>query len=40
MKKEILEKVLELKNSGLSIGEIADELNISTDTARYLVLNA
>ena len=40
MNKELLKKVLELKNSGLTIGEIADELNVSTDTARYLVLNA
>ncbi len=40
MNKKILNKVIELKKQGLSIGEIADELNVSMDTARYLVLNA
>ncbi|ACV24101.1 orotate phosphoribosyltransferase-like protein [Methanocaldococcus fervens] len=40
MNKELLKKVMELKNNGLTIGEIADELNVSMDTARYLVLNA
>ncbi|WP_423792006.1 orotate phosphoribosyltransferase-like protein [Methanocaldococcus indicus] len=40
MDKELLNKVIELRKSGLSISQIADELNVSTDTARYLVLNA
>ncbi|XRO76024.1 orotate phosphoribosyltransferase-like protein [Methanocaldococcus sp. 28A] len=40
MNKEILKKVIELKNNGLTIGEIAEELNVSMETARYLVLNA
>ncbi|ENN96016.1 orotate phosphoribosyltransferase-like protein [Methanocaldococcus villosus KIN24-T80] len=40
MDKKLLEKVIELKKSGLTVGEIADELNVSMETARYLVLNA
>ena len=40
MNKELLNKVIELKNNGLTIGEIAEELNVSMETARYLVLNA
>ncbi|CAB3289443.1 PyrE-like protein [Methanocaldococcus lauensis] len=40
MNKQLLKKVIELKNNGLTIGEIAEELNVSMDTARYLVLNA
>ena len=40
MNKELLKKVIELKNNGLTIGEIAEELNVSMETARYLVLNA
>ncbi|AIJ06295.1 phosphoribosyltransferase [Methanocaldococcus bathoardescens] len=39
MNKELLKKVIELKNNGLTIGEIAEELNVSMETARYLVLN-
>jgi orotate phosphoribosyltransferase len=40
MKKELIKKVIKLKDKGLTIGEIADELNVSMDTALYLVLNA
>ena len=40
MNKELLNKVIELKNNGLTIGEIAEELNVSMETARYLALNA
>ena len=40
MNRELLNKVIELKNTGLTIGEIAEELNVSMETARYLVLNA
>jgi orotate phosphoribosyltransferase len=40
MNRELLKKVIELKNNGLTIGEIAEELNVSMETARYLVLNA
>lgn len=40
MNKELLKKVIELKNHGLTIGEIAEELNVSMETARYLALNA
>ncbi|EHP87902.1 orotate phosphoribosyltransferase-like protein [Methanotorris formicicus] len=40
MKKKLIKKVIKLKDKGLTIGEIADELNVSMDTALYLVLNA
>ena len=40
MNRELLKKVIELKNNGLTIGEIAEELNVLMETARYLVLNA
>ena len=40
MNRELLKKVIELKNNGLTIGEIAEELNVSMETARYLALNA
>ena len=32
----LIEKATELKNKGLTTGEIADELNISKDTAQWL----
>jgi len=39
MKKSLIKKVLELRDAGLTTVDIAEELNISVDTALYLVLN-
>ncbi|WP_018153787.1 orotate phosphoribosyltransferase-like protein [Methanothermococcus thermolithotrophicus] len=39
MKKELILKVLKLRDMGFRAGDIADELNVSVDTALYLVLN-
>ncbi|MDR3222262.1 MAG: orotate phosphoribosyltransferase-like protein [Methanobrevibacter sp.] len=36
MNKELIEKAQELKNKGFATGEIADELNVSMDTAIWL----
>ncbi|MDR3292169.1 MAG: orotate phosphoribosyltransferase-like protein [Methanobrevibacter sp.] len=36
MNKELIEKAHELKNKGFATGEIADELNVSMDTAIWL----
>ena len=39
MKKSLIKKVLELRDAGLTTVDIAEELNVSVDTALYLVLN-
>jgi len=39
MKKSLIKRVLELRDAGLTAVDIAEELNISVDTALYLVLN-
>jgi len=39
MKKSLIKKVLELRDAGLTAVDIAEELNVSVDTALYLVLN-
>jgi len=36
MNKELIEKAHELRRRGFTVGEIADELNVSVDTARWL----
>ncbi|MGZ7048796.1 MAG: orotate phosphoribosyltransferase-like protein [Methanobacterium sp.] len=38
MNEELIKKAIELRNSGFTTGEIADELNVSKDTARWLIL--
>ena len=38
MNEELIKKAIELRNKGFTTGEIADELNVSKDTARWLVL--
>lgn len=38
MNEELIKKAIELRNMGFTTGEIADELNVSKDTARWLVL--
>lgn len=38
MNKKLIEKAFELRNRGFTTGEIADELNVSKDTARWLIL--
>ncbi|MDO5851649.1 MAG: orotate phosphoribosyltransferase-like protein [Methanobacteriaceae archaeon] len=38
MENELIQKASELRNKGLTTGEIADELNISKDTAQWLTL--
>lgn len=38
MNKKLIEKAYELRNRGFTTGEIADELNVSKDTARWLIL--
>lgn len=38
MKKKLIEKAQELRKHGFTTGEIADELNVSMDTARWLTL--
>lgn len=38
MNEELIKKAIELRNRGFTTGEIADELNVSKDTARWLVL--
>ena len=37
---DLIEKAIELRNRGLRAGEIADELNISRDTAAWLITRA
>jgi len=38
--RELIEKALELKQSGLSEGQIADELNVSRETATWLLAHS
>ena len=38
MKKQLIQKAHELRQHGFTTGEIADELNVSMDTARWLTL--
>lgn len=38
MNTKLIEKATELRNKGLTTGEIADELNISKDTTNWLVM--
>lgn len=38
MKKELINKAQKLRSHGFTTGEIADELNVSIDTARWLTL--
>ncbi|HML04196.1 MAG TPA: orotate phosphoribosyltransferase-like protein [Methanobacterium sp.] len=38
MNEELIEKAYELRSRGFTTGEIADELNVSKDTARWLIL--
>ena len=38
MKNKLIEKATELRNKGLTTGEIADELNISKDTTQWLIM--
>lgn len=38
MDKKLIERAFELRNRGFTTGEIADELNVSKDTARWLIL--
>ena len=38
MENELIKKAQELRNRGFTTGEIADELNVSKDTARWLTL--
>ena len=38
MKEKLIQKAQELRQHGFTTGEIADELNVSMDTARWLTL--
>lgn len=38
MNNKLIEKATELRNKGLTTGEIADELNISKDTTQWLIM--
>ncbi|MBM4241647.1 MAG: orotate phosphoribosyltransferase-like protein, partial [Euryarchaeota archaeon] len=38
MNEELIRKAYELRSRGFTTGEIADELNVSKDTARWLIL--
>ncbi|MBE6493135.1 MAG: orotate phosphoribosyltransferase-like protein [Methanosphaera stadtmanae] len=38
MNSQLIEKATELRNKGLTTGEIADELNISKDTTQWLIM--
>ena len=38
MNEELIKRAYELRNRGFTTGEIADELNVSKDTARWLIL--
>ena len=38
MENELIQKAQELRKHGFTTGEIADELNVSMDTARWLTL--
>jgi orotate phosphoribosyltransferase len=38
MNEELIKKAYELRTKGFTTGEIADELNVSKDTARWLIL--
>ncbi len=38
MNEELIKKAYELRTRGFTTGEIADELNVSKDTARWLIL--
>lgn len=38
MNEKLIEKAHELRSKGFTTGEIADELNVSKDTARWLIL--
>ena len=38
MKERLIQKAQELRQHGFTTGEIADELNVSMDTARWLIL--
>jgi orotate phosphoribosyltransferase len=38
MDQKLIEKAYELRSRGFTTGEIADELNVSKDTARWLIL--
>jgi orotate phosphoribosyltransferase len=37
MNEKLIKKAYELRNRGFTTGEIADELNVSKDTARWLI---
>ena len=38
MKEKLIQRAQELRQHGFTTGEIADELNVSMDTARWLIL--
>ena len=38
VKQKLIQKAQELRQHGFTTGEIADELNVSMDTARWLTL--
>ena len=38
MNEKLMKKAYELRSNGFTTGEIADELNVSKDTARWLIL--
>ena len=38
MKEKLIAEAQELRQHGFTTGEIADELNVSMDTARWLIL--
>ena len=40
MNEELIKRAYELRSRGFTTGEIADELNVSKDTARWLILQA
>ena len=40
MNQELIKKAHELRSRGFTTGEIADELNVSKDTARWLTLQS
>ena len=37
MNEKLIKKAYELRSRGFTTGEIADELNVSKDTARWLI---
>ena len=38
MNEKLIKRAYELRNRGFTTGEIADELNVSKDTSRWLIL--